>query len=58
MATFKVKAIFSSSNSKMVEAEYGSGVHATWATREEAQAFADQQMKCFAITYKVVEAAR
>jgi len=57
MATFKVKAIFSSSKYQFVEAEYGSGVHATWSTREEAQAFADQQMRCFGMTYKVVEAA-
>lgn len=57
MATFKVKAIFSSSKYQFVESEYGSGVHATWSTREKAQAFADQQMKCFTMTYRVVESA-
>lgn len=58
MTNYNVKVIFSSSSYKLVEAEYGSKVPAKWESREEAQAFADQQMKCFGHTYKVVEAAR
>lgn len=52
---YQVKVIFSSSSWKFVEDVYGSGKAAQWETEEAAQEFADKQMQCFGLTYKVVK---